>query len=245
MEKYLVGSTLLKKYFSDYRNPNDTDWVVFDKEHCKQSIVGKEEFHYLPVSPRREMTPNELYTLKVSHAIYDVHWEKTMSDIRFMQMKGLSLDKEFLKTLREFWANDVHKNKQRTNFKVKDLFDDKVVRKIPHDDLHLMLNPPVPTYLKMIIGNEEGGVEPNEEKFNQLSVEEKDNCLFEEAFVISLERFTQLLPRIAYSTAQKALVTRLHPVWLADYVIENWNRTFWNAGGSMFFKKYLELREVV
>ena len=52
-------------------------------------------------------------------------------------------------------------------------------------------------------------------------------CL-EEAYVLATERYCDRSPyRQAYHKAQQDLVTRLHPIWLADYVIENWNNEFW------------------
>ena len=85
---HLFGSHLIKKYYSDFRKPNDIDWVTNDESEMKKSIIGEEEYYYIPFTPDREMTPDEIYTVKVSHAIYDIHWKKTMSDIRFLQMKG-------------------------------------------------------------------------------------------------------------------------------------------------------------
>ena len=92
---FLFGSNLIKKYFPDFRNPVDVDFVTnsiteYNTEYF--NIIKKEtELHFLPLAPNREMTPDELYTLKVSHAIYDIHWQKTMSDIRFLQNKNCKI----------------------------------------------------------------------------------------------------------------------------------------------------------
>ena len=96
---YLFGSTLIKKIFPDFREPNDLDWVTNDKSKLKTSS-RKEEYHYIPNTPDREMTADEIYTIKVSHAIYDIHWQKTMADIRFLQTKGCKLLPDFLIELR-------------------------------------------------------------------------------------------------------------------------------------------------
>ena len=143
---YLFGSRLIKKYFNDFREPNDIDWVTNDRKKIKKSIIGKEEYYYIPDAPDREMTPDEIYTVKVSHAIYDIHWRKTMSDIRFLQIKGCKIIPEFLESLRKHW-DIVHGVQIRTDFEVKPgkFFDDKVRRKLNHDELHKMINP-IPTY---------------------------------------------------------------------------------------------------
>lgn len=240
-EKYLFGSALTKKYFPEYRTPNDIDWVVFDKDKEKDSVITLEEYYYLPVAPHREMTPDELYTVKLSHAIYDIHWKKTMSDIRFFQIKGCKIDRPYLKDLRDFWKT-VYGEQRRTNFDIDPdkFFTDKVKREIPHDELHVMLHNP-PSYLKMV-----EGINPVENKFfNELSEQERVDICFEEAFVIALERFNtkRFEKRTAYCIAQQSLVTRIHPVWIADYVIENWNKAFWNASNSQHWNQYVTLRK--
>lgn len=225
IEKYLTGSRLIQKLFPDFRKPVDVDWIVFDPEHCAPTVVGVEEYHYLPCSPHREMTPDEVYTLKVSHAIYDISWSKVMSDIRFLQRKGCKLLPGFLQELRSFWEVK-HKDKKRTDFRVlpRDFFRDNIKRKVPHDELHVWLNPS-PSYLKI---TEPGSVLPVESLFNGLTDSEQIDVLLEEALVISLERFTdQYDPMTSFHYAQRALVTRLHPVWLADQVIRRWSDSFW------------------
>ena len=70
---YLFGSQLAKKHFKDYRNPNDMDWVTNNLIEYNSNIHlnnKHNEIYFIPCSPDREMTPDELYTLKVSHAIY-------------------------------------------------------------------------------------------------------------------------------------------------------------------------------
>ena len=236
---YLFGSQLIKKMFSDFREPKDIDWVTNDVTKLKKSIIGKEEYYFIPNTPDREMTADEIYTLKVSHAIYDINWKKTMSDIRFLQMKGCKLIPDFLTQLRAYWET-VHGLQKRTDFEVKpgQFFDDRVKRKLNHDDLHKMLNP-VPTYLKMIIND----VNPSPERFfNDLTDDERKEVLYEEAFVIAMERLGHLPTRAAYNSAQQNLVTRLHPVWLADFIIEHWNDYYWNATNSKFYEQYKTIK---
>jgi len=235
---YIFGSTLIKKLFPDFREPNDTDWVTNDQSKLKPS-TREVEYYYIPNTPDREMTADEIYTVKVSHAIYDIHWQKTMADIRFLQTKGCKLLPDFLIQLRQFWET-VHGVQKRTDFEVQPgkFFEDRVKRKIAHDDLHQMLNPN-PTYKKMIIND----VNPIEEKFfNDLTDLERKEVLFEESFVIAIERFSNLPDRAAYNKAQNNLVTRLHPVWLSDFIIQNWNNYYWNPTNSNFYKQYKTIK---
>ena len=249
----LFGSQLLKKLFprDNVRAPNDTDYIVFSREKARTEKLANGhvvEYHYLPLAPRtREMNADEFYTLKCSHADRDIHWSKTMSDIRFMQMKGCNLVPSFFNELRSFW-NEHHGINKRTDFGVMnktEFFKDNVKRKKNHDELHLLLQPS-PSYLKIVDNINNNGVTPLEEKFNTLSVQEKNDVAAEEAFVIALERYTSkhsASELSSYHMAQRDLVTRLHPLWLADYVIQNWNNTFWTASKTSLslFNKYKEL----
>ncbi len=219
---YPFGSQLAKKLYQDFRNPKDLDWVTNIESDLMVSNRN-EEYYYIPCTPNREMTANELYTLKVSHAIYDIQWTKTMSDIRFFQIKGCDIEYGFLNELRDYWKT-IHTAKQRTNFEIEEskFFKDNVKREIPHDDLHRIFNPS-PAYLNIV-----DGITPIEDKFNVCSDELKDAICFEEAYVLAVERYCNKLQyRDAYYNAQKDLITRLHPIWLADYIITNWNKKFW------------------
>lgn len=235
---WLFGSSLIKKHFPEFREPRDIDWVTNDISKLKQSVIGKEEYYYIPFSPSREMTPDEIYTVKVSHAIYDIHWRKTMSDIRFLQIKGCEIIPDFLSKLRNHWES-VHGVQKRTDFEVEPgkFFEDRVRRKINHDDLHKLINE-TPTYLKMI----DNGVSPNPDKFLSLSEDERKELLFEEPFVLAIERFSNSNDRMAYHIAQESLVTKLHPIWLADEVIKNWNKYYWNPQNSLYYKTYKNLK---
>lgn len=240
---FIFGSTLVKKLFPDFREPKDKDWVVFDKSQVSLTVPGVEEFYYLPCSPAREMTADEIYTVKVSHAIRDIHWSKTMTDIRFLQRKGCKLIPGFLQELRAYW-DEYHGVQRRTNFDIapEKFFNDKVKRVVPHDQLHVMLKDP-PTYVKIL---HTGKVEPSEGLFQSLTPEEQVSVAFEEAFVIALERFGHREGLNAYHLAQMALVTRIHPVWIADFVINNWNLWFWTATShQQLNQRFRELRRTL
>lgn len=216
---YLFGSALIKKYFPDFREPNDLDYL--SNKSVPVSSTRHVEYYSIPFAPDRELTPNEIYTLKVSHVIYDIYWRKHMSDIRFLQLKGCRIDKVFLADLRAFWLT-IHTAKKYTrvdfNIPAEDFFKDNVQRKIPHDELHLLIKNP-PAYFEIA-----EGIIPIESKFNDSR--NKDAIVLEEAYVIGLERFNQTNYKDAYINAQQALVTRLHPIFIADYVIENWHRFY-------------------
>lgn len=250
---YLFGSHLVNKLFPGirYRKPNDIDYVTNNLDEYQAAlpnqVIGKQEYYYIPCIPDRELTADEYYTLKVSHAIYDIHWSKTMSDVRFLQLQGCKIVPEFLEALRKHWNNcpDTHGVQRRTDFEVKPgkFFEDRVQRKINHDELHVKLvTPDEPSY-KLIIATPES-VKPEPELFYNLPVEQQIKVVQEEAFVIALERFSDLHPLNAYHVAQKNLVTRLHPEWLADHIIQNWqNNHYWVPTKSCWYQRYTELNK--
>lgn len=234
----LFGSHIIKNKYGDFRSPNDNDWYTTDPNEKLPTSNPKDEYYLMECMPDREPTMDEMLTLKVSHAIYDIKWQKTMSDIRFLQIKGHNIVPKLLSDLRNLWVK-VHGEQHRTDFEVEagKFFEDRVRRKINHDELHQLINP-TPTYKKMITNE----VTPNEELFRHMSNQDRTEVLFEEAFVLAIERFSNLPDMTAYNKAQQLLVTRLHPVWLADEVINNWNKNYWTPTKSMFYKKYKEIK---
>ena len=234
----LFGSHIIKQTYDDFRTPNDRDWYTTDPTVTLPVSNPKDEYYLMECMPDREPTMDEMLTLKVSHAIYDIKWQKTMSDIRFLQIKGHKTIPELLSNLREHWKK-VHGKQHRTDFEVEPgkFFEDRVKRKTDHDELHRLINPS-PTYLGMI----ENGVTPNEELFRNMPDVDRTEVLFEEAFVLAIERFSNLPDMTAYNRAQNLLVTTLHPTWLADEVIKNWNRNYWTPSKSRFYEKYKEIK---
>ena len=234
----LFGSHIIKQTYDDFRTPNDRDWYTTDQTVTLPVSNPKDEYYLMECMPDREPTMDEMLTLKVSHAIYDIKWQKTMSDIRFLQIKGHKTIPELLSNLREHWEK-VHGKQHRTDFEVEPgkFFEDRVKRKTDHDELHRLINP-IPTYLGMI----ENGVTPNEDLFRNMPDVDRTEVLFEEAFVLAIERFSNLPDMTAYNRAQNLLVTALHPTWLADEVIKNWNRNYWTPSKSRFYEKYKEIK---
>lgn len=223
---YLFGSQLIKKHFPDFRDPKDLDLVSNDTDEFifyKFSEGIRREVYCIPCSPNREMTPDEIYTVKVSHAIYDIHWPKTMSDIRFLQLKGCKVDQKFLIDLREFWKT-IHTGDKykRFDFTAKEnLFDDHVNRYEDHDQLHLLFSDEV------LFKRFSDGFIPVKEKFETLDKELKNRICTDEAYVIALERFYGKVSMYqAYQNAQRLLITQLHPLFIADHAILNWNSIY-------------------
>lgn len=234
MSAHLFGSSRIKQLFPDFREPNDADYYFVEGGNPEIGNIPKPyELYYLPNAPNRAMTADEIYTLKVSHAIYNIQWRKHMSDIRFLQMKGCKVIPEFLEELREFWSKIHHDQKySRFDFTAKEnIFDDKLGRKQPHDELHLMFSD------ELDFPKFSDGEIPNENKWNKLSHELKKKICVEEAYVIALERYlNDFTYQRGYVAAQQLLITRLHPVFIADWAIQNWNEIY--KAEINFYERY-------
>lgn len=96
-------------------------------------------WQYFGRSENRTATPDELYTMKVSHASWDLtngSWAKHMNDIVFMKSQGCRLLPHLWDLLQEIWK-DVH-GKPRVNLNQESgqFFTDAVVRYFDHDSIH-------------------------------------------------------------------------------------------------------------
>ncbi len=219
----LIGSYAIQSHFRDFpRLPKDMDYAVFEITDEMKSNRNV-EFLYNPVIGHEQgiASPNMLYTLKISHIVgWDIQWEKHMFDIQFLKEKGCKLDMDLFKQLYGFW-NTIHKPNKRSDLDMTsdDFFNNALTTKYPHDYIHTILNP-TPTYTKILKDGKD--VDVSEEKFNQLSFEEKCDLVREEVEVMSWERYQDLSFRIAYSKMLKKFTIHHAPIWEAIFIIENY-----------------------
>jgi len=212
----LIGSSAIRHWFPDFpRDPKDLDYI--GKGTSRPGI----EYLTNPVLDGYEhqiILPNDLYTLKMSHLFWNINWEKHMFDVQFLKKKGCVLDKELFYKFYEFF-NEFHGKNKRSDLKMsaEDFFDNSLECDYYHDDLHLLLNP-VPTYTKVLIGE----VEVGEEKFKELSFEDKCDLAREEVMVMAWERYADKNYRVAYSRMLKKFIISHAPLWEAIFIIENY-----------------------
>jgi hypothetical protein len=217
----LIGSKAIKHYFPDFnREPKDTDYIV-----CQPMPRDKEnKIEYL-VNPilcnlkQEILSPDLLYTLKISHLFWDLAWDKHMFDVQFLKSKGCVLNKEIFYQLYEYWQKYHGKNK-RSNLKMtaKDFFNN-ALKEYDHDYLHTLINPS-PTYQKIL--KEGSEVEPDEEKYNKLSHQEKLDLVREELYVMAYERLAGRDYRVAYSWMLKKFIMNHAPMYEALFIIDNY-----------------------
>jgi hypothetical protein len=167
-----------------------------------------------------------LYTLKASHANWNVNWEKTMYDILFFQSKGLKLDEELYKDLYKVWKQ-VHGEKPvMLGLMADDFFGDAVTRIYDHDSLHES----VAYYDHALYINclaEGFTVKVDPEKLWAFSHENLIKLVREEVYATALERWVipsgyKINQKLAYNRAMKLTITSLTKGKFARFIIENY-----------------------
>jgi hypothetical protein len=242
MNYVFIGSYALRKYY-EYRSNADVDVVCVDiKNPPKVYIlptshnVDKVKFEYhndkallwlLENCNTHFPTPDMLYTIKVSHSFWDIHWDKTMHDIKFMQKQKCKLIPEFFDILYSSWSEKYKVKKVNLNVNNDDFFNEYIDREFNHDFLHNALayeDEPMFNKIKKDISK----AFISRKMFFDLSYERQINTCREEIQVIALER--ELIPvnfkkplRTAYRRSLKALITHMTTGWFAKYLVENYN----------------------
>lgn len=236
-QRVLIGSQAATHWFPDwYRKTKDTDFVEKDAPKKLVKIDDKiTEFHYskafdwLLNNEKDVASPDSLYTIKVSHSFWDIHWQKTMNDIAFLQKKGCKIIPEFYELLYEDWLT-IHDSKARINFdKPNSVFFTKAVdRAIHHDTLHeIIVSPNEPIYKCLKYDKDMAKIE--EELFNKLSYEDKCKVCLEETYVIALERFLipsnfVASPQAAFYRAAKKVIVDLNKGFVPYFFVTNWSK---------------------
>lgn len=195
----IIGSVALSHWVELDSPPGDIDIMSqnlpFQPSPCPSKLLLENTWfgdasEYMLKHNKHEvfLDLNFLFTLKVSHAAWDIKWEKTMFHIYLMKQAGAELDYTLLKMLRQHWEK-VHSKKRvmmdKTN---EEFFADAVNRKINHDELHKIVAAPFRP------ANEKMREDLNSPLFSsklwgESSFQDKMNCAIEETVVIALERY--------------------------------------------------------
>ena len=231
-------SEISDDYFSRFirnRTTKDIDVItdVIDiSELPKETITGKRfEYHWdedfkildeINVGARY-IDKDLLYTLKVSHAKYNINWMKHMIDIGFMNYMGCKIHEEFFSVAEGVWKKRHTRPKidlKKTN---EEFFVDGVSRKQEHDKLHDMLKfYDCPMYEK--IKDDKSMAYCSETLFNELSYQDKLLTCLEEIYVIATERYLdkkQQNFKEAKLKAYKNLVISMTDGFFNRFLIEN------------------------
>lgn len=230
MQKTIIGSTALKHWFGDSfkREPKDLDYFVDESlmEDDPEKTNGKIQ-EYIPAPSWWKhtfyATPEEIITLKASHIFWTpLQRDKHIADIEFLLYQGFQINDKLFYRLYDHWHELKGKRSQSNqNLDMESFFDDLLTRQIHHDQVHLFLNPQ-PVYKKILVGD--GTVNISEDKFNDLSFEEKLNVVREEVYVLSFERWDSRAtnsPVLTYRKNLRYFIGHLAPTWLSLFAMKN------------------------
>lgn len=240
MKAILVGSAATKQHFPNFREPKDVDYWYDGEEHVTKIVNGKRhEYKSVKVHNNLEqvfelyyhlygkdvMPVNMLYTIKVSHAFWNIHWEKTMNDIRFFQDNGAELNGSSFDLLYKAWEEIHGKKRAYLGKSNEDFFKDNVRRTYVHDDIHqVMAYNDAPLYLSCKKDPDIAML--SKQIFDSWRYERKLQLCREEIYVTALERF--IIPSTtdnanrAYKMACRQLVTSMSKGWFPKFIVENW-----------------------
>lgn len=225
MTQTLIGSTALARHINIGRKPKDVDYL------SQEPIEGAEVFYHpkLRNYPFGEFaTLNELYTIKVSHAFWELKngsWVKHMKDIILMQEAEAEFLPGLYDILYSIWEERYDKKKANLEESPEDFFKSTVSRVYEHDSIHASVAfYDEPLFNKILRDDHEVAV--SKEKFDALSHEDKIKLVKEEVFATALER--KIIPsdykfpaHIAYMWALQKLITSFSKGWFPLWVVLN------------------------
>ena len=230
----IIGSTAAYHWFPDHREPSDIDVLTPAKisgNHSTLCVVDAQwhtaaqyliDLNSNPVF----MDPDLLFTLKVSHAHWDVKFNKTLYDISFLKNHGAKLHTEAYQKLLPVWDAVHGKKFVNLNQPVERFFSDAVTREYNHERLHEL----VAFYDRPLheqIRPDRGSAWCSKELFAGLSPEDQAKTALEEIMAVAIERGrlstsskrSEVLRAVHQS--HHRLITSMTAGWFALYLILN------------------------
>lgn len=229
----VIGSTAMQKIFPDFREPKDLD--VFARPHPELGFNPEAADSFWHKALEGSVldrdgyaTLDELYTIKVSHAYWDLKngsWSKHITDIIFMQKAGAKLDMDLHKLLYDIWVEVHGAKKMNLAQAAGNFFDDAVNRIYVHDSIHeSVAYGDRPLYELLLKDGESVDMDPK--KMWALDHETLVKLFREEIAATALERWMiptkyKFSPGRAYALALKKTVTSLTKGKSARFLVTN------------------------
>lgn len=239
----IIGSTAIKHWFPDFpREPKDLDVYSCQEapEYGQGDLAGltwhdafwhpvMEQFGEWAGQSWRWATPDELYTIKVSHSYWELKngsWLKHIEDAAWLKRNGAKLIQSLHDTLYKVWEETHGKKRVSLQMDAMDFFDDAVKRIYVHDSIHDSVaygdRPLWESVLK-----DGATVEMDMRKVWALPFEDQVRLFREEVYATALERFVipsdyRCSPRGAYAKALKKTITSLTKGKSAQFIVENY-----------------------
>lgn len=228
----IIGSVAAKHWFDDFRQPKDVDIMTIKKAGTFK--IEDTQWHELSEkiidlsSHKTFLDPDLLLTLKLSHANWDIHFDKTIFDIHFFKQKQALVKEDLYTELVKVWQT-VHGPKSVCmNQKVDKFFKENIPRKHSHEYAHKCVafkNRPMHESIRPDLSS----VWCSAELFKALSFDDQLLCVCEELIVTAIERFSltnqssKIEILIALKKAFTKLCTSMTTGWFARFAVENFH----------------------
>lgn len=235
----IIGSTALKHHFPDFpREPKDIDIIsgTISSPTTRVEVLDNPvlvewlgDVEFCPI--------DELYTLKVSHSLWDLgygSWEKHIFDIQYLKERGAMFIKPLFDRLYTFWEG-LHGKRKTSDLDMtaEEFFNNAIDCPIHHDTIHEMLithpyfqGQEKPTYTKILKPGAE--VDVCMDKFEGLPFEDKCNLVFEEVAVMQYERYPSLYWKHGYEVMLKKFILHHAKLEEAIWIIQNYKHLILN-----------------
>lgn len=224
----IIGSKALKHWYPEF--PRDTPEIdvlgQFDSSkininkqiriECHSNEILQKEFGghlFLPA--------DTLLTLKLSHLCWDINWDKHMWDAQWLLSKNHTPDWDLFWKLYDYW-NTVHPANRRSNLSLskEEFFTNAINYDVmEHDEIHNIINPN-PMFMRVL--KEGCEVELDENKYNNLTYDEKLQFIREEVYVMAWERYKEDNYRVAYSKMLKKFIMNHCPKFALTFALINY-----------------------
>lgn len=228
-----IGSTAARVWFPDWRSPKDYDAFADEKLAVEQGdIFWDDRFDLLFGGEERTATPDELYTIKHSHAYWELKngsWPKHMLDLLELQKRGATLIPQWHDVLYKVWEDRHGKKVVDLSEESDEFFADAVTRAYDHDSLHrsVAYEPGKPLYEEALKPGK--SVEMDMAKVWSWPFDKIVRLFREEIYVTALER--KIVPSdyqgsagAAYQWALRRTITSLTKGRSAQFLVTNFEQ---------------------
>jgi hypothetical protein len=235
----LIGSRAVSYWYKDARLPRG-DWDYHSDKPLTPGAMSVPPKYYEDIFIDERLgawkwgaiaTPNELYTMKISHSFWDINgsWDKHAHDIIFLQRKGAVFNRELYDILLPIWKERYKRNPTNLHQSAATFFSDAVNREYDHDSLHESIAyGKRPLYESILQDGSEVAVD-NAKFFNGSSLadhQRRIRTVREEIYATALERILipndyKGSPAAAYAWALKRTATSLFKGEWALYLLLN------------------------
>lgn len=232
MRRIVIGSTAMRYHGIATREPKDLDLITDEPVAEADTYWHPSMGDWWPDGTSRFATLDELYTIKLSHAYWELRngsWDKHMADLVVLQDAGAKAIDPLHDLLYAVWELEHGRKVVDLTKEAYEFFSDAVQRKYDHDSLHeSVAYGDRPIYEECL--KDGRTVLMDMAKVWAMPVERQIQLFREEVYVTALERIVipsdyTASPRGAYAWALRRTITSLTKGRSARFMAENY-KTF-------------------